>query len=656
MAKLIIRKGMHNEKRYEIDEHVYVGRSRSQRAEIHEFFINIPDTQMSRQHTRIFEEDSRFYIDDLNSTNGTFLNNQKITPGKTYPLKHRDSILVGTSQFMFFNPAEVNERLSDDLLDVGTVMKTGHSDIDIKITSDDKHELNVSKILDAQELLSNLQKKHEGERNQQETIRRLQTMSQLSIALGAETNRDKVVSIIIDSLFSIFPTIERVFIGLTDKSGNELIPLVASNRNKLLPTTEISISKTIMCEVIQNKKSLLLLDAMNDERYKENASVVDLSIRSVMCVPLIYKGAVLGILQVDTHSAPQVFQEDDLEVLTGISAQIAISVKNAQLHENIEQLFEGFVTASVQAIEDRDPVTAGHSFRVADYTCNLAEAISKSNSPALRELNFSREQMREIRYASLLHDFGKVGVREEVLQKSKKLYPHELDAIKLRFNYACACLQSQAYQELANRHESESMSAIEFRDCRRQLEHELSTEQERLNVFLNNIIRCNEPAVEYEDISGELNDVSQFSFINHLNKEQKIITGFEFSALELSHGSLTPEERIDIETHVSHTFAFLNLIPWTESLEKVPEIAHAHHEKLDGTGYPQRLQAEDIPMQSRIMSIADIYDALTAVDRPYKNSLPADKALDLMRHEVKQGKLDEHLFKVFVDASIYKID
>ena len=142
--------------------------------------------------------------------------------------------------------------------------------------------------------------------------------------------------------------------------------------------------------------------------------VVDLSLRSVMCCPLIYKDDVLGIIQVDTYSEPKLFKDADLQLLTGISAQVAISVKNTQLHENIEQLFEGFVTASVQAIEDRDPVTAGHSFRVADYTCKLAEAVNLADISGLRGISFSREQMREIRYASLLHDFGKVGVKEQV--------------------------------------------------------------------------------------------------------------------------------------------------------------------------------------------------------------------------------------------------
>ena len=594
MAKLIFHKGQHSEKCFEIDGHVYIGRSRSQREETHDFFINFPDAEMSRQHTRFYEEKSHFYIEDLNSTNGTFLNNKKIDVGKAYQLKHRDTILMGRSQLMFFNPSELNDSDKYESLHSGDIRPEGHRDVDIKIIPDDEQDLNVSRIFDARELLARIQNKEKSGNGQQD-IHRLQAMTQVSIALGEEINREKLPGFIIDCLFSIFPSIERAFIGLTGKSDGGLIPLIACSRKKKLPTTEISISNTIMRQVIQDKKSLLLLDAMNDERFKSNASVVDLSIRSVMCAPLIYKSDVLGIIQLDTYSEPRLFQEDDLEVLTGISAQVAISVKNAQLHENIEQLFEGFVTASVQAIEDRDPVTAGHSFRVADYTCKLAEAVSTSNEAGLRGLAFTREQMRELRYASLLHDFGKVGVREQILQKAKKLYPHELDAIKERFNYVYACLQSQAYIKLADMHESKNMTAIEFKEQRQKLEHALAVEQKRLDVFLQDIIHCNEPAIEYEETSGKLVEVSAFSFMNHKNKTQNILTAFEFSALELSHGSLTPEERTDIETHVSHTFAFLNHIPWTESLEKVPAIAHAHHEKLDGTGYPQRLHGDEIP-------------------------------------------------------------
>ncbi|HEB67336.1 MAG TPA: hypothetical protein ENI93_05255, partial [Gammaproteobacteria bacterium] len=133
-----------------------------------------------------------------------------------------------------------------------------------------------------------------------------------------------------------------------------------------------------------------------------------------------------------------------------------------------------------------------------------------------------------------------------------------------------------------------------------------------------------------------------------------LLGDYEFSVLSFAHGSLNPEERREIESHVSHTFEFLSLIPWTRPLARIPEIAHAHHEKLDGTGYPLGLSADEIPVQSKIMAIADIYDALTAGDRPYREGISSDLALNILENEVKEGKLDGDLFKVFVDSEAYR--
>lgn len=653
MAELILRKGQQDEKHLELNQDVSIGRSYNDHEDLNTTQLRIADTQMSRRHGRIFLQDSQFFIEDLASTNGTYINQRKIASGKAYPLRHRDSIVMGASQLLFFNPEEVTAKLkpNDGFIERGSEGKP--DGLDVRIVSDDATTFNVSKVFDAEQLLESIQQHEKSIEDYQRIINRLQAMTQVSIALGAETNRDKRNQIIVDSLFKIFPSIERVFIGLADTATGELTPVIASSRHKPLPTDEILISRTILREVVDNKKSLLLLDAINDQRYQENLSIVNLSLRSVMCAPLIYKNDVLGIIQVDSHNEPNVFQEDDLQVLTGISAQVAISVKNAQLHENIEQLFEGFVTASVQAIEDRDPITAGHSFRVADYTCQLAEAVDRSTSSVLRQQHFSREQMKEIRYASLLHDFGKVGVKENVLQKAKKLYPAQLQLIKQRFEYAQACLQADFYRKLCEASEEKNMSPGAYLDYKKVLEKELTTERRRLEHFLAQILQHNEPVIGYEEMSDQLKDIHDYEFQNHQLNQQKILTEFEFSALELSHGSLTPEERIDIETHVSHTFTFLNHIPWTDSLANVPDIAHAHHEKLDGTGYPQQLTADQIPIQSQIMAIADIFDALTAVDRPYKRSLQPDQALELMQVEVNLGKLNKTLFDVFIESRSY---
>ena len=133
------------------------------------------------------------------------------------------------------------------------------------------------------------------------------------------------------------------------------------------------------------------------------------------------------------------------------------------------------------------------------------------------------------------------------------------------------------------------------------------------------------------------------------------ITANELEALSIRRGSLSEQERVEIESHVTHTFQFLSQIPWTGEFARVPEIAFAHHEKLDGTGYPRRLKAADIPLQSRMMTISDIFDALVAWDRPYKKAVPVEKALDILHDEAKQGKLDVDLLQVFIEAKVYEL-
>ena len=134
-----------------------------------------------------------------------------------------------------------------------------------------------------------------------------------------------------------------------------------------------------------------------------------------------------------------------------------------------------------------------------------------------------------------------------------------------------------------------------------------------------------------------------------------VLSEDEFKALAVTKGSLTESERLEIESHVRHTYQFLKMIPWTKDFRHLTEIAYCHHEKLDGTGYPRGLSSHEIPLQSKIMTIADIFDALTAADRWYKEAVPTEKALDILHHEVAQGKLDPVLFEIFVEKKIFEI-
>jgi 3',5'-cyclic-nucleotide phosphodiesterase len=333
-----------------------------------------------------------------------------------------------------------------------------------------------------------------------------------------------------------------------------------------------------------------------------------------------------------------------------VCAETAVALKNFQLYSDIERLLDGFVRASVQAIEERDPVTAGHSFRVAAYAESLAVALDRAADPQLRRIAFSKEQLREIRYAALLHDFGKVGVREHVLRKEKKLHHADMRLLEQRFRYARACMERQAYHALAQRHLEEGWSAGRFRSEKEGIEALLAEESGRLDGFLATIRSANEPAVSRGGALPDLRDIVHYACHDPDGLLLPLLEEHEVAALSLAKGCLTPDERRQIEEHVVDSYSFLVLIPWTRDLSGVPAIAHGHHEKLDGSGYPMGLRGPQISIQTRILTICDIWDALTAGDRPYKKAVPVEQAIDLMQEECNAGHIDGSLFRVFVDA------
>jgi len=320
-------------------------------------------------------------------------------------------------------------------------------------------------------------------------------------------------------------------------------------------------------------------------------------------------------------------------------------VKNAQLRLEIEQLFEGFVAASVTAIEARDPVTSGHSGRVADLTVGLAEAVNATPNGTYGELVFTERQLRELRYASLLHDFGKVGVREQVLVKAKKLAPSQLELILQRLRQReleeALELLSQAWRG-GERFEPMRWEAV-LKD--RQLE------TERL---MHLVRQSNEPTVLAQEVADGLGLLEDLRFAHWSGEHRDVVEPESLASLRIRKGSLSEAERLEIESHVSHTFRFLERIPWTRDLAGVPEIAYAHHERLSGRGYPRQLSAAGIPIQSRAMAIADVFDALTARDRPYKDAVPLERSLSILQEEAREGALDRPLLDLFIEARVFE--
>lgn len=316
------------------------------------------------------------------------------------------------------------------------------------------------------------------------------------------------------------------------------------------------------------------------------------------------------------------------------------------LKEDIEKLFEGFVQASVTAIEARDPSTSGHSSRVADLTVGLAEVVNRTPSGPYGAIRFSEQQLKEIRYASLLHDFGKVGVREQVLVKAKKLEPERLERILQRL-YQRDLEISLSMLEGAWKKGLDKDSAS-FQG----LLAERRKESQRL---VDLILRCNEPQVLPREVADRMDELEVLEFAHHAGRSERILEGSDVKALRIPKGSLSAEERDEINSHVTHTFRFLSQIPWTSGLANLPEIAYAHHERLNGMGYPRGLQSAQIPAQSKLMAVADVYDALVAADRPYKVAVTVPRSLEILEDETKAGLLDAEVFRLFVEAKVFEL-
>lgn len=351
---------------------------------------------------------------------------------------------------------------------------------------------------------------------------------------------------------------------------------------------------------------------------------------------------------VDANVVP--FQQRDEELLMTVAAQAGVSLENAVLYEEIKRIFEGFVRASVQAIEARDPTTSGHSFRVSVLTTKLAEVVDRSDGGPYADVSFTRRQMKELEYAALLHDFGKIGVREQVLVKAKKLYPSQLEAIRARFDYALAGLERGALEK-----KLAAITAGAPKGELADLDDILAVDKETMLRAWRVIEQANEPTVLKEGDFSSIEAIGARTYLDANGVAVPLLAPEEIAALQIQKGTLNAMELREIQSHVAHTFEFLSRIPWGKDMRRIPEIAGSHHEKLNGGGYPRGVAAKEIPLESKIMTIADIYDALTARDRPYKKAIPLERALAILELEVKDGNVDGDLVRLFGEAKVYEV-
>lgn len=490
---------------------------------------------------------------------------------------------------------------------------------------------------------------------------RLNIVFRLSNQLNRLSLLDEMLNLIVSSTFEALPAAKFFALYRADKLSqrlkkgegrHKLIKYVSRVRENLSDKNdELILSQSLLEKVAEKREAILFT---RDTHASATVSIIEGEIWSCLCAPLIGQRSLLGVMLVDTRQEGSLFTPQDLDLFSVFASNAAFAIERTQLTEEIVNMFEGFVGASVSAIEARDPTTAGHSERVATYALSLAETVNQIQTGPLYHCNFTKDELVELRYAALLHDIGKVGVREAVLNKACRITDERMNLIKQRFD--CLSAEYQLFlterwlQELKEHKKTPSDDGLQLllEDAKG-----LTRELQSMAEWLEKIRKIER--LMPEDIE-RIQQIAARKIVLGQDRMVSLLQPDEVKNLAIERGTLNDQEWKDMRSHAALSQAYLEKIPWSSELSLVPCIAGAHHEKLDGSGYPQGLKADVLIPQIRILTIADIFDALTAWDRPYRKSISHQKAISILLEEAHTNKLDRDLVEVFAEKVVPQLE
>jgi HD-GYP domain-containing protein (c-di-GMP phosphodiesterase class II) len=380
--------------------------------------------------------------------------------------------------------------------------------------------------------------------------------------------------------------------------------------------------------------------------------------QSFLTVPMKnHDGEVIGVLQLINAQEPDLgrvvtFSEADQRLVESLASQAAIALSNRQLIGQLEGLFESFIRLINMAIDDKSPYTGGHCHRVPELTMMLADAVDATAQGPLAGFKMSERDRYELKIAGLLHDCGKISTPVHVVDKATKLQTlfDRIALVDTRFEVLkrdaeIAALKQQLALRTCIDPEAEQRAG---QDCAAQLA--LLDEDRALIRKLNVGGPPGGP-----EVLKQLNTIAtQRTWHGPDGLEQPFLTADELENLSILRGTLNDKERGIINYHIVATIRMLEQVPWPKHLRHVPEFAGGHHERMDGRGYPKGLTRHQMSLQARMLGIADIFEALTAVDRPYKTGMKVSKALEIMVRFKKNGHIDPDLFDVFMREGVYR--
>lgn len=507
---------------------------------------------------------------------------------------------------------------------------------------------------------------------------RIKHLNLIGIALSTEDNLNKLFEMIMDEAKHITNADGRTLYMKSDDGNNLNFEILLNDSmassmggtsgNKVtLPPVKLFDDKqkpnksNVAAYVANTGKTVNISDAYMEKGFdfsgtKSFDKITGYRSKSFLTVPLKnHENEIIGVMQlinsIDSDSGNPISFSNEMQTqIESLCSQGAVALTNKRLVQELKTLFEAFIQLIAKAIDEKSEYTGGHCERVPEITMMLADAVEKVDYGKYKDFSMTEDERYELFIAGWLHDCGKVATPPHIVDKGTKLETifDRIETIQTRFEVLKRDIEIKYLKNKIKNLENGLTSANNFDS---QLKDDLA------------IIDQDRKIVEKANIGGEFMDKEEqdkikniskkYSWINN-GKKESFLNEKEVENLCIPKGTLLPEEREIINDHIRITIDMLEKLPYPKHLKNVPEFAGGHHEKLDGTGYPKGLKAEDMSVQAKMMAIADIFEALTAADRPYKDGKKLSQAMRIMGFMKDDYHIDKDLFEIFVQEGVYK--
>ena len=503
----------------------------------------------------------------------------------------------------------------------------------------------------------------------------IKTLNEIGIALSAENDLNRLLEMILhqakkftssdggtlylksdDEKNLYFKVVETNSLGIKmGGTGGEITwpPLKLydedGNQNSQMVATYCALTGEVI-----NIEDVYYVKGFNFEGTKKFDTGTGYRSKSMLVIPMKnYEGEIIGVLQLinrlNKDGKSIEFSKEDKDLTLSLASQAAVAITNTKLVKDLEEFLNAVISTIAGAIDEKSPYTGGHIRRVAKISLMIADAINRDEDGIFKEINYNDDELKEIKISAWMHDMGKITTPEYVMDKSTKLETiyDRVETIKTKFEILKRDIEVEFLRVKMRAIEQNKLDDITG------IEEAYKERITKLEDDFKFIEVCN--------VGGEFMADGKIDRVKDIAKEKIIVNGEEINLLtddevenlSIRKGTLTNEERDIIQNHATLTLKMLNQLPFPKKLKKVPDIAGNHHEKLNGKGYPRGLSAKDLTLESRILALADIFEALTAPDRPYKDAKTLSEVKRIIGFMIKDSELDEDLVKFFYENKLH---